>query len=59
VAARIAARVTGTDQLACPDSGDVAVAEAATGTLTAPVTTDRLADVPDLPQRALLTAPRR
>jgi hypothetical protein len=55
-AARIAARVTGTDQVACPDSGDVAVAEAAIGTLTAPITTDRLADVLGWPLARLMAA---
>jgi DNA-binding Xre family transcriptional regulator len=58
VAARIAARVTGTDRPATvwPDSGDVAVAEAAIGTLTAPVSPDRLADALGWPFARLMAA---
>jgi hypothetical protein len=42
--------------VACPDSGDVAVAEAAIGILTAPITTDRLADALDWPLARLMAA---
>jgi len=58
LAARMAARSADADRVApaCPDSGDVAVAEAAIGTLTAPITMDRLSDVLGWPLARLMAA---